>query len=102
VTFNEREVSEKNLRSTIFMATFTEESKRDVSRSSGATIDDLQLGCLQRIASATEAMSKNFLSMSSELDRYKRWYEDEKKRRAGIALSNRALRGVITRLKKKV
>lgn len=59
----------------------------------------IKLGCLQRIASATEAMAKNHVQLQNDYnymresrDRYRDLYEKEAKRSA-------ALRGWITRYK---
>lgn len=59
------------------------------------------IGCLQRIADATEAMAKNYNRLlddnqwfSEDRKRYMQRYETEKRRRS-------ALKGVITRLKNK-
>lgn len=58
------------------------------------------IGCLQRIANATELMSKNYVAMQNDLERYKRWYNDEQNRRKKLERSNAALSGHIKRLKK--
>lgn len=83
------------------MPSYIEESKKYWERPTGATTDDLQLGCLQRIASAAEAISENSLSLIAARDFYKRRFEEATAKCDRISLSNRALRGVITRLKKK-
>ena len=64
------------------------------------THEDLQLGCLQRIADASEKMAQNHSALIDERDRYKRWYEQE--RAEGIRMRRQiaALRGVINRMKK--
>ena len=61
--------------------------------------DDLQVGCLQRIADATEAMAKNHIRLMEERDRYERWWKTAKADAERIARSNAALRGYIKRLK---
>lgn len=62
-------------------------------------LDRIKVGCLQRIASATEAMAKNHVQLQNDYnymresrDRYRDLYEKEAKRSA-------ALRGWITRYK---
>ena len=75
--------------------------------SNSPTAEELKLGCLQRIADATEVMAQNYAaiikakeSAEKDRDRYWKYYTDEsattKKLRAQIS----ALRGVITKLKK--
>jgi len=61
--------------------------------------DDLKVGCLQRIALATEAMAKNHVRLMEERDRYERWYRNEQASGQRLARSNAALRGYIKRLK---
>ncbi len=63
--------------------------------------DRLKIGCLQRIADAAELMAKSHATLVAERDRYKRWYEEADARCAKRNLSIAALRGVITKLKKK-
>jgi hypothetical protein len=69
----------------------------------------LQLGTFQRIAAACELMARNHTDLVAERDRYKTLYEqqrflrdEEVKRRHHQERCNNSLRGVITRLKKKV
>lgn len=82
------------------MPTQREQSKKDWE--SRDTAEDLQLGCLQRIADASEKMASNYTQMQNDLEYYKtgyhrRWEVIEKKDR-----SISALRGQITKLRKKV
>lgn len=83
--------------------TYREESRRDWHREEvPPTNDDLKLGCLQRIADATEMMARRYHDLIDERDKYKNaykrvcLYEDRANRRIA------ALRGVITKLKKKL
>jgi len=62
--------------------------------------EDLQFGCLLRIADATELMAKNHQRLLDERDRYKIWYEQERKTNQRLLNSNAGLRGYIKRLKK--
>ena len=64
--------------------------------------EQLQLGCLQRIASATELMAKNYDQLIQERDRYKRYYNEQHECSERLVRSNAALRGQITKLKKKL
>lgn len=66
------------------------------------TESEIQLGCLQRIADATELMAKDreklirdYDYMRNNRDAYRTRYETEAHR-------NRALKGVITKLKNKL
>jgi len=81
------------------MSTFRAASKTEWSRDN-PTIEDIQLGCLQRIADATEHMAANWCELTEQRDRYRRWYESE---RALCDKKDRcisALRGVITKMRK--
>mgnify|MGYP000706361046 FL=1 len=82
------------------MATQREQSKKDWE--SRDTSEDLQLGCLQRIADATEKMASNYQRMENDLAMYKRWYKEkcETVNNRDRSISN--LRGQITKLKKKL
>jgi hypothetical protein len=81
------------------MANMKEDSKKNWT--SGSTKEDIGLGCLQRIADATEAMAGPYLKAISDRDMYERWYREGsvkiQKRDRQIA----SLRGVITRMKNK-
>lgn len=83
------------------MSSFREESRKEWSRNSGATVEDLNLGCLQRIADATELMAREYARLVSDRDRFERWYKESKACSARLARSNAALRGQITKLKRK-
>ena len=48
------------------MATQREQSKKDWE--SRDTSEDLQLGCLQRIADASEKMASNYTQLQKDLD----------------------------------
>lgn len=79
----------------------TEESRKNWSTAGfTASIEELKLGCLQRIADATELAAKNHAALIAERDRLARWHEDDKKCIARLVRRNNALRGVITRMKK--
>lgn len=62
--------------------------------------DRIKIGCLQRIADATEAMAKSYNLLREERDRYQRWYEQEQQSNARLRRSNAALRGLLKRMKK--
>lgn len=62
--------------------------------------DDIQLGCLLRIADATEAMAKYHVQIIKDRDLYERLYRDSQAGSRKLERQNAALRGVITKLKK--
>ena len=53
---------------------YKDESRKNYGRrtSSGLTDDELRIGCLQRIADATETMALNHQKLVDERDRYYR------------------------------
>jgi len=61
----------------------------------------IKIGCLQRIADATEVMAKNHNQLISDLEMYKRWYNSEQKENTRLLNRVRALKGIITKLKRK-
>ena len=82
---------------------YRKESRADWGTSSlTLTLEQLQTGAILRIADATEAMAKNHVQLQAEVDRLNRWYDHSRKRSAKLERSNVALRGHITRLKKKL
>lgn len=81
------------------MRTFRDTSRKDWK--SDDTIEHINAGSLQRIAAATEEMAKSFLALQGELSGYKQWYEEERDSRRRLTRTVTALRGVITRMKRK-
>jgi hypothetical protein len=81
---------------------FVEESKRPWHAPEGVqpSNEQLFLGCLQRIATANEAMASNWLKMESELITYKRWYNEEVAKNHKAAKQIAAYQGHIKRMKK--
>lgn len=82
------------------MASQREASKKEWT--SRDTLEEVNAGSLQRIADATEKMASNYTQLQNNLD----W---EKKANKGLLETcerlrrrNQALRGVITKLKKKL
>lgn len=68
----------------------------------------VQIGCLQRIASAVEKTAENWSNLEAERDRYKVLYHDtcelrskDFRRCVALGRQNSALKGVITKLKQK-
>lgn len=78
---------------------FRKESRKDFHRESGATSDDLRLGCLQRIADAMELMAKRhdeLVRAKESAEREAHYYRDLYR---SLERSLRATRGQVTRLK---
>lgn len=80
---------------------FKEQSKREWFTTQPVTNDDIQTGCLMRIADATELMAKNYVQMQNEMNNYKRWFKEEQEISQHLRKSNAALRGVINKMKKR-
>lgn len=82
--------------------TFDKESRKGWHRGGEApTNDDLKLGCMQRIAAATEAMAKNHDALVRERDNAhadRDYWQREYERANRSAI---ALRGVVTRMKRR-
>lgn len=77
---------------------------RQISRqewSAADTVESINAGSLQRIADATEAMAKGHVELANERDRLKGWAENRQQRIERLERQNAALRGVITRLRRK-
>ena len=67
---------------------------------SNPNTEQLKLGCMQRIASACELMAKDRARMVDDLEYYKKRCNDLQQRLSGKDNTIRALRGLITVLKK--
>lgn len=84
-------------------ATYRAESRKEYGRETDTGNlgnEDLTVGCLMRIADATEVMARRYQDLIDDRDRYKRWYEEE---RATLHLTIRRLnatKGVVTKLRK--
>ncbi|AVF41537.1 hypothetical protein AL486_18920 [Pandoraea apista] len=59
------------------------------------------MGSLLRIADASEAMAKNHVQLQRDRDMYFNWYEREYEKRLKLERQINALRGVITKMKKR-
>lgn len=66
------------------------------------TAEHIQLGALQRIADAAEAMAKNHNDLIRDRDNYKRWYLEEKKTSDELRKSLSSTKGVVTRLRRQL
>jgi hypothetical protein len=64
--------------------------------------EEIQLGAILRIADATEKMAQNYIELQDKLKRTQNWNEDLRFIRDQLQRSNAALKGHITRLKKKL
>lgn len=65
------------------------------------TVMDINSGSLQRIADATEKMASSYDNLRNDRDLYKKWYEEGNENRNKLERKISALRGVITKLKKR-
>jgi hypothetical protein len=70
--------------------------------------DDIQIGCLQRIADASEVMAQNYgliikakTQAESDRDKYLKWWREEQAKVNQRDRQISALKGVITRMKNK-
>jgi hypothetical protein len=85
------------------MNSYRAESKKEFSRSNGVyDLEEVKLGCLQRIADATEVMSRNHSALVSERDMYERWYREQKTIAATLRRRVAALQGVMRKQKKQL
>jgi len=66
-----------------------------------ASLEELKIGAIQRIADATELMAKNYQQLIDERDRYKGYYERAREQRDKAYRRISALQGVITRMKRR-
>lgn len=84
------------------MANNLTDISRKIFNVENTTWDAINASALIRIADATEKMATNYTNLQNDLDRYKRWYnqECEKVHNRDKTISN--LRGQITKLKNKI
>lgn len=82
------------------------ESLRDKSRRIWAndsnTNEQIQLGCILRIADATEKMAQRHTELIRERDQFKSSMDYWRNEAERMGRSNNALRGQITKLKKRL
>jgi len=84
------------------MKTLIEASKKPYSTSAYvASFEEIQTGCMQRVADATELMATDYRTLVRERDMYKKQHDEQCDRSDRLWWSNNALRGVITRMKNK-
>jgi hypothetical protein len=65
-----------------------------------ANKEDIQLGCLLRIADASEAMAKEHTKLIRDRECYERLYRIQLQITQRLERTNAALRGVITKMKR--
>lgn len=65
-------------------------------------MDAVQLGCLQRMADASEAMAVNYVRLQQDLENYKRWYNDSSKRIQRLEADLITKRRLVTRYKNQI
>ena len=82
------------------MATMLQESAQEWTGC--GTIESVKAGCLQRIANATEVMSRRYSELLADRDRYEQRCDREVARRRHAEKRIAALRGWITRLQRKI
>lgn len=81
---------------------FTTESRKEWHSPDRAPTDaQLTLGCLQRIANATELMARRYSELLAERDRYQRWYEQEHESAKRMARRITSLKGAVTLAKRR-
>lgn len=84
---------------------YRKESYKDWGKDSShgnLTLEQINTGALLRIADATEAMAKRHVELIEERDRFERYYRQEQSRRIAWERSAAALKGQITKLKKRL
>lgn len=73
---------------------------RDVDGESNSSIADIKLGCILRIADATEAMATTHVALQRERDYLSNRVKQQNATIERLSRSNAALRGTITRMKR--
>lgn len=63
------------------------------------TLEQINTGCLQRIADSTELMARNYNAILQDLGTYKRWYKEQLDEIETLNRRISSLKGVITKLK---
>ena len=82
--------------------TFRDGSHKNYGTQNQLTIEQIQTGCLQRIADATEAMAKNYNELIAERDRYKKQFYDTYKQFTHMESVISGYKGVVTKLKNQI
>ena len=79
-------------------------TQREISRqewTAGDSIQAVNCGSFQRIADACEKMAASYDAVRTERDSYRKWWEEGKQRAETLERRVNALRGVITKLRRK-
>ena len=85
------------------MASFQQESKNLYSTAGASpTFMEIQTGCLQRIADATELMARRYQDLIDERNRFKEAMERARADRDSVTSTNKTLKGHVTRLREQV
>lgn len=79
---------------------FRAESRKDFHRDGQPSNEDIQIGCLQRIADAAELMAKEHARLVRDRDYYERGYRERGAEIERLIRQRSALRGAITRMKR--
>lgn len=82
---------------------YKEESKKNYGKkdAENLNLEQLNTGCLMRIADSLEKIEKPYLEMIIDLKYYEKECNRQDELINNLLLSNRALKGVITRMKNK-
>ena len=84
------------------MSYYRDASRRNwITHGETAADREIEIGCLQRIADATELMAKNYVALQNDRDMYERWYEEKREQYQRAKRRIAALKGYITRIKGK-
>lgn len=73
-----------------------------VTNATIATHQEISTGCMQRIAEAVEEMAKSRVKLEAERDYFERRFNNAWESLARRDRSNAALRGVITKMNKRI
>lgn len=68
----------------------------------GLNLEQINTGCLLRIADAVELVSRNYSDLLSQVELYKRRNREQREDIERLVKSNNALRGHFKRLKKSI
>lgn len=77
-------------------------SRKGYTANDGATNENLNTSALMRIADATEAMAADYVKLRKDKELYERWWREERAKTEGLNKTIVALKGHVTRLKRKV
>lgn len=65
------------------------------------TIEQINIGCMLRIADATEKMAVNYQRLIDERNQYENWWKQARDRENRLQKQLSAMKGVVTKLRKK-